>query len=272
MGGAFGGLTAGIGVGAGALAGSASRMMARGGESLAEGGAGALRNRALSIAESSSENEPLLSASDEMSCFSFAAGTQIATPNGTQDIEKIRTGDSVWAKSENGTVGTYPVLALHQREAHDIIDVQIEGKTLVTTREHPFWTQSDSWVKAYLLKQGDLLRDKDGQVHPVSKVTANDTPTRVYNFEVAEAHTYFAGDSDKQVLVHNTKCTSNLGKGKGTATSEKTRKFANNPSTYIPKTVTLKIKYKSDNGIDKTRFIKVKTQKLREKNGMRDIS
>jgi len=262
MGGAFGGLTAGVAAGAGALAGSASRMMARGGESLAEG-AGAVKNRSLSIAASESENDPLLSASDARNCFSFAAGTQIATQSGTQDIEKIRTGDSVWARSENGTVSTYPVLALHQREAHDIIEVQIEGMTLVTTREHPFWTQSDSWVKAYLLKQGDLLRDKNGQVHPVSKVTANDTPTRVYNFEVAEAHTYFAGDSDKQVLVHNTTCTSKLGKGKGTATSEKTRKFANNPSTYIPKTVTLKIKYKSDNGTDKTRFIKVKNPKVK---------
>jgi RHS repeat-associated protein len=206
MGGAFGGLTAGVGVGVDSLAGSASRMMARGENTLLENSAGAVRNRSLSLAESGSENEPLLSPADGANCYSFAAGTQIAVPGGVEDITQIRVGDTVLAMPEQGVVGAYPVLALHQRDAQDIIEIRVEGGTLVTTHEHPFLTQAQRWVKAYQLKAGDLLQDSNGQFHPVEKVTTKEGSVRVYNFEVAQAHNYFAGDHDKQVLVHNVTC------------------------------------------------------------------
>lgn len=235
-GGIFGGLSAGAGSAVGGLARGGSRMLARGETSLLEEAAGEtgavsrvarqsdniaaevgpLESRTLRSAESGSGNNRLLSPSDtqdivgalETSCFSFAAGTQIATPHGLEDIASIHSGDQVWAMSENGTAGAYTVLALHQRDADDVVEVQVNGKTIVTTREHPFWTQPRGWVQAYQLLPGDRLLDKDGESLKVEEVSASGDATRVYNFEVAEAHTYFAGDSDKQVLVHNGKTCS----------------------------------------------------------------
>ena len=81
----------------------------------------------------------------------------------------------------------------------------IDGETIETTKEHQFWVEGQGWTKAKFLKAGDQLRDDDGNSVIINKVEIVSLPknqyTIVYNFEVADFHTYYVADS--YVLVHN---------------------------------------------------------------------
>lgn len=232
-GGLLGGLTAGAGSAFSSLSSAGSRMAARGeasvfeqaseqAASLGAGRAGrpmgragreavedakALRSVESAATEprlqSPSQTEDLLSNLDS-ACYSFPAGVMIATAQGPKAIETIRTGQQVRGMNAYGETGDFTVLSTHQRDAKDIIAVRMEGGTsLGTTKEHPFWTQERGWVKAGDLKaQEHLLDDRHNPV-AIEQVAANQGAGRVYNFEVATTHNYFAGDAEKQVLVHN---------------------------------------------------------------------
>ena len=89
--------------------------------------------------------------------------------------------------------------------------MEVNGETIETTKEHPFWVEGQGWTKAKFLKAGDQLRDDDGNSVIINKVEIVSLPknqyTIVYNLEVADFHTYFVSDSD--ILVHNTCPTDN---------------------------------------------------------------
>lgn len=71
--------------------------------------------------------------------------------------------------------------------------------------EHPFWVEGQGWTKAKFFEAGDILRDKNGNAITIENVDIVPLPenqyTLVYNFEVADFHTYYVVDS--YVLVHN---------------------------------------------------------------------
>ena len=145
----------------------------------------------------------------ESGCFSFPAGTRISTPDGLRNIETLRVGERVLALEAGDKVVSRPVLATHQRDASDMLDLLIRGgATLATTREHPYWTRDRGWVKAHQLQPEDHLLQPDGSELEVEAVRASPLSARVYNFEVASAHNYFAGDGEAQALVHNSKSCS----------------------------------------------------------------
>jgi len=167
--------------------------------------------------------DPLISKIDEMlsaitgaraGSWCFVAGTMIMTAQGAVPIEQIREGDLVWsAHEETGEAGLRPVIELYRNEAEEIWTVRYAGtedgapvRELRCTGEHPFWSETErSFVPASELKPGGELRLFGGEVARVVSVTPHRGPpgvkTRVYNFAVAEHHTYFAGDGG--VWVHN---------------------------------------------------------------------
>ena len=59
-------------------------------------------------------------------------------------------------------------------------------------------------VHLCVLRAGDILVSANGQYVVVEKVQHEilETPIKVYNFEVADFHTYYVGEG--AVLVHNT--------------------------------------------------------------------
>jgi len=101
-------------------------------------------------------------------------------------------------------------------------------QTLTGTPEHPFWSATrNAWVNMGELRTGEVLlrsgeasvtQDK-GQVHAGQGPSTHDfaitatvsscrvekltTPVRVYNFEVADWHTYQVGTAAGWVWVHN---------------------------------------------------------------------
>jgi hypothetical protein len=81
-----------------------------------------------------------------------------------------------------------------------------DGGSVFVTAEHPYYVLNKAkFVPVKALEAGDLFRDFKGNelvFHGARRFMAKpDDPFTVYNFEVANQHTYFAGKEG--VLVHN---------------------------------------------------------------------
>lgn len=140
----------------------------------------------------------------------FPAGTPVHTATGMRAIETILPGDLVWSfNEETGEIALKEVLQTVEREIDVTVKLTIGQETIETTAEHPFYT-SDGWKDAAELETGELIRRKDDDEAPVLSVDFDYTIKKVFNFEVADWHTYFVGVF--AWLVHNNKarCLSEL--------------------------------------------------------------
>jgi hypothetical protein len=96
------------------------------------------------------------------------------------------------------TTGT--VTNVFQRTVNKLQRLVIGKDTLFTTPEHPFYHQKQ-WLKAAALTVGMVLQSPFGADTVFANTTIEDTTVTVYNFTVANSHTYVVGSS--QLLVHN---------------------------------------------------------------------
>ena len=134
----------------------------------------------------------------------FVAGTTVATATGLVVIEKIRAGDLVWAwDEETGDVALKPVVETYINETTELTHIFVKGEEIVATPTHPFYCPVKGWTDAAHLRAGDILVLFNGEYAVVEKVQHEllENPVKVYNFQVADYHTYYV--SDNGVLVHN---------------------------------------------------------------------
>lgn len=111
------------------------------------------------------------------------------------------------------------VLATFSHEAREVLDVTIEGEpeSLGVTPQHPFFvhrardntSDGDSddedagvWIAAGKLREGDRVLRPNGEWVRVVRIEKREGGAAVYNFSVADNHTYFVGKLG--VLAHNT--------------------------------------------------------------------
>ncbi|GIO86410.1 hypothetical protein J25TS5_33420 [Paenibacillus faecis] len=149
-------------------------------------------------------------------CNCFTAGTKVQTDEGKKNIEDIEVGDKVLAKDENnpnGELAYKEVTALYRNQRDDIIKLHVGEQVIETTDNHPFWVEGKGWVFADELQVGDKLKKADGSNLTIDEVefVKLDEPVTVYNFTVADFHTYYV--TDIGIWVHNTICvnvTSNI--------------------------------------------------------------
>ena len=133
---------------------------------------------------------------------SFANDTLVATADGPKPITAVEEGELIYAYNEaTGEVGLYPVTAELAHLDTQIVTLVINGERIVTTPEHPFYTNAYGWVPAGALQVGDENRRANDSVGTVQSMTVAKRPQVMYNLTVAEAHTFFVGDG--QWLVHN---------------------------------------------------------------------
>ena len=94
----------------------------------------------------------------------------------------------------------------------------IDGETIDTTVNHPFFVEGGMYVSAGELKPGDRIMLLNGEFRSIESTEHEilDVPVKVYNFEVEELHNYYVGTQG--ILVHN-KCASGNAGGKLTKTS-----------------------------------------------------
>ncbi len=156
---------------------------------------------------------------------SFSADTEVATPDGEEEISDIEIGDEVLAYDEDsGTTGSYKVTDTISHKDPVVFHVTLDGERLVTTKEHPFYTRERGWVDAGKLRTGMQVRRLDGTYGVVDKVQAVHKPQRMYNLTVEDAHTFFVGD--EHWLVHN--CPSDAGFTGGNSKTIKNVKIKKN--------------------------------------------
>jgi serpin B len=148
---------------------------------------------------------------DDAACF--AAGTLVLTPDGETPIEQLKAGNYVLSRDEHDIAGKIEpkrIEAAFQRQAA-IFLLHIGGSIIRTTREHPFFVKGQGWTAAEELRAGALLATSPGGWAELEKVSASSEQAPVYNFRVADHHTYFVGGKSlaPAVWAHNW-CTPNL--------------------------------------------------------------
>ena len=140
-------------------------------------------------------------------CNCFIAGTLVAAETGYVTIENIKAGDLVWAHDpETGETALKPVVQTFRNETTEWIHVTVNGETLTCTPMHPFYSPVKGWTSAIDLRAGDILVMLNGEYVVIEQVQHEllESPAAIYNFEVADFHTYYVGE--EPVLVHNRGC------------------------------------------------------------------
>ena len=105
-----------------------------------------------------------------------------------------------------GELAYKEVTQLYRNQRDDIIKLHVGEQVIETTDNHPFWVEGKEWVFADELQVGDKLQKADGSNLTIDKVefVKLDEPVTVYNFTVADFHTYYV--TDLGIWVHNTNC------------------------------------------------------------------
>jgi hypothetical protein len=137
----------------------------------------------------------------------------------TQSIETLKPGDWVLARDQfnPGAPNTLQRIEVAvERTAFSLTAVTIRSstgwlQTLYTTSEHPLYVPGRGWVVSRELQEGDELVQPDGGVSIVvaTRHERHRDGVLVYNFMVAESHTYFVrgeNSTAEPVWVHNTGC------------------------------------------------------------------
>ena len=136
----------------------------------------------------------------------FDGDTLVATEKGQKRIDEIEAGDYVWAYNvETDELELKEVLTVYVKENDEILNLKTTEGDIDTTTNHPFYVVGEGWGAAGDLEAGDEILTIDGSVGYVRSFELEnlDAPIPVYNIEVDGFHTYFVGDGDGWVLVHN---------------------------------------------------------------------
>ena len=144
----------------------------------------------------------------------FTAGTPLVVDleGNSKPIEEIQVGEMVLARNEfepHGPLELKRVEELFTRTS-PIIELEIGGRKIGTTDEHPFYVPArEAFVPARELQVGDLLISHDGQLLRIDAIHSTLQIATVYNLRVADYHTYFVGGNEWgfNVWIHNIACT-----------------------------------------------------------------
>ncbi|MCG8348866.1 MAG: hypothetical protein MI924_13930, partial [Chloroflexales bacterium] len=136
---------------------------------------------------------------------SFSAETLVSTGDGPRPIASIERADLVWAwDAATGRTELFTVTATMSHTDSTQVHLTIDGESIETTPDHPFFTRERGWVAAGDLWNGAHLRQASGGYGAVQTLWFEEEPQVMYNLTVAEAHTFFVGT--QQWLVHNNTC------------------------------------------------------------------
>jgi hypothetical protein len=102
--------------------------------------------------------------------------------------------------TNNGEYGLKQVVHLFRYQRDTIYTITVGTKTIEATADHPFFI-GGKWLKVQQLKVGDSVVTYSGNKLAITSIQQVAKPTIVYNFEVADFHTYYV--SPQKVLVHN---------------------------------------------------------------------
>ena len=91
-----------------------------------------------------------------------------------------------------GEVEPKPVEETFERHG-ETLSLHVAGQIIRTTNEHPFYVRDQGWTAARELRAGDVLATDNGRWKEVEKTVPTGESETVFNFRVADHHTYFVG-------------------------------------------------------------------------------
>ena len=129
------------------------------------------------------------------------AGTPVRTIDGLRPIETLQVGDQVLSQDTTTGALTFQMIqVVHHNPPSPTVELTFEnGERLIPSVYHRFWRAGQGWTIARDLKPGDVLRTLDGLSRLTSSAPGATVP--VYNLDVAETRTFFAGVHG--ALVHD---------------------------------------------------------------------
>ncbi|KFA59025.1 hypothetical protein A9G48_04830 [Gilliamella sp. wkB18] len=111
-------------------------------------------------------------------------------------------------KTQPMAISLKKVTAIIRKQIDTTVQIELEGETIETTAEHPFYTKQ-GWKDAADLTEQDHIKTKNKKWYRVKRQNFLYTKKKVYTFEVEDWHTYFVGKL--AWLVHNAKpCLSGI--------------------------------------------------------------
>ncbi|WP_286192532.1 DUF4214 domain-containing protein [Stappia sp. BW2] len=126
----------------------------------------------------------------------FAAGTLILLADGSEKpIEEIQLEDEVMSFDSLGVLEARRVIDLIVHDDQHVMN--IDG--VLVTPNHPFLLPDGSFKPIGDLSVGDAIVRADGALHVIEHISPTDGVQTVYNFTVADLHTYVAAG----FRVHN---------------------------------------------------------------------
>lgn len=138
-------------------------------------------------------------------CNCFAGETPVNTDQGEIPIKDLVVGNKVLSKNEEtGEIAYKPVTDIFSKEVSELYIIDAGGEKIKTTNNHPFWIKNVGWKTSEELKIGDyLITDKDIAIR-IDNISIQQINTVVYNFTVADFHTYFV--TGLGIWTHNLSC------------------------------------------------------------------
>ncbi len=188
--------SAGIGAGVAVLTAGAVEGLSAAFSRLANSGSRLAQRSEIEMTELGSGEE-----GGNSPCAQILGGEPVATEAGLQPMETLQPGDSVLGTEDGREVKPFPVVATFSGTATEIVKIAVDGTTVTTTPQQPFWVASKGWTHAAALKRGDELVTARGDRVAVDTVTAAPRRVALFNIEVGDAHTYFV--SSLALLTHN---------------------------------------------------------------------
>jgi RHS repeat-associated protein len=133
---------------------------------------------------------------------SMAEGTEIASETGMVPVETLAVGQKVWGfDAATRTRGLFEVVAATATVSPATIRITLGTRHLDATPDQVLWVGGKGWTAARNIAAGDTLADASGRFATVDCVEQLRGQRAFHEFEVAEAHTFFA--SDDAILAHN---------------------------------------------------------------------
>ncbi len=118
-------------------------------------------------------------------------------------IEQIKAGDLVMSRNEaTGQVSAQRVAQTFEKQAAATLVLRLKnGEQIETTKEHPFYVESQGFTPAGEMGIGTSIVTRAGPNAVLASSRVRERAATVYNFEVENTHTYFVGSSN--LWVHN---------------------------------------------------------------------
>ena len=136
----------------------------------------------------------------------FVAGTPVQMVNGkSEPIEKVKPGDRVISRDPKTgkTQNKRVVRTFMHPNAKTLVLRFSSGEQITTTQDHRFFVKGKGFVQAGNLAVGSAIVARIGPAIRVVEIDRHSPTATVYNFEVADYHTYFVGLNGGGILVHN---------------------------------------------------------------------